>query len=115
MREDADNGEPIKYGSTPISTSLVIALGASLQCRVENTKCPVMAAWKCDFGGLVVADFADQDHVRVLAQDRSQVSRESQTGLHVDCGLADAFEFILDWVLAGHDVAPTDLIALNAR
>jgi hypothetical protein len=42
----------------------MIALGASLVCRVLNTMCPVSAAWTAISAVLQVADFADHDDVR---------------------------------------------------
>ena len=40
---NASTLEATRYGSSPISTSLVMALAASLVCRVENTRWPVRA------------------------------------------------------------------------
>ena len=37
--------EAIRNGSTPMSVRRVIAPGAVLQCSVEKTRWPVMAAW----------------------------------------------------------------------
>ncbi len=39
------SAEAILYGSIPMSTRRVTALGASLVCRVESTRCPVSDAW----------------------------------------------------------------------
>src|SRR5205823_14873229 len=36
-----------------------------------------------DVGGLRVANFADEDHVRVLAQNRAQSSGERETALRI--------------------------------
>ncbi len=51
-----------------------------------------------------VADLADHHHVRVLALDGPQRSREAHLDLGVDLGLADAVQVVLDRVLGGHDV-----------
>ena len=58
-----------------------------------------------DLRGLQVADFADQHHVRVLAQDGAQAAREGHLDLGVDLGLADAVDVVLDRILDRHDVA----------
>ena len=58
-----------------------------------------------DLRGLVVADLADHDDVRVLAQDRAQGLGEVEVDLGVDLGLADAGQLVLDRVLDRHDVA----------
>ena len=43
-----------------------------------------------DFGGFQVADFADHDHVRILAQEGFERGRECEAGLVVDVDLVDA-------------------------
>jgi hypothetical protein len=57
-----------------------------------------------DFGGFAVADLADHDDVRVLAQDRAQACGEGQLDLRVDLDLADAGELVFDGILDGDDV-----------
>ena len=58
-----------------------------------------------DPGGLHVADLADQDDVRVLAQDRAQAAGEGDAGLLVDLDLVDRRDPVLDRVLDRHHVA----------
>src|ERR1044072_8076206 len=53
---------------------------------------------------LVVADFADHDLVRVVAQDGAQTAGERQTLLLVDGNLRDAVELVLDRVFDGNDL-----------
>ena len=55
--------------------------------------------------GLVVADLAHHDDVRILPQDRAQAAREGQLGLRVDLRLPHAFQLIFDRILDRHDVA----------
>ena len=62
-----------------------------------------------DAGGLLVADFADQDHVGVLAQDRAQRARERQLDLLVDLRLVDARQLVLDRIFDGDDVGALGL------
>ena len=57
-----------------------------------------------DLGGLAVADLADHDDVRVLAQDRPQAGGKGQADLRVDLDLADPGKLVLDRVLDRDDV-----------
>ena len=57
-----------------------------------------------DLGGLEVADLADQDHVRVLAQDRAQARGEGEPDRRLHLDLADARQLDLDRVLDRDDV-----------
>ena len=52
-----------------------------------------------DLRGLEVADLADHDHVRVLAQDGAQALAKVSSDPGVDLGLADAGQLVLDRVL----------------
>ena len=58
-----------------------------------------------DLRRFLVADFADENHVRVVAQDRAQAAREGQPGLFGDLDLVDALELIFDRVFDGDDLA----------
>ena len=57
-----------------------------------------------DLGGLRVADLADHDLVRVVAQDGTQPAGEGQAFFLVDRDLHDAFHLVLDRVLDGDDL-----------
>jgi hypothetical protein len=57
-----------------------------------------------DLGGLGVADLADHDDVRVLAQDGAQAAGEGQLDFRVNLYLADPLDLVLDGVLDGDDV-----------
>ena len=94
----------IRYGSTPISIRRVTVLGASLVCTVLNTTWPVSEAWMAICGGLQVADFADEDLVRVLPQDAAQTAREGDADVRVHLDLDDAVELVLDRVLGRDDL-----------
>ena len=74
-------------------------------CSVDSTRWPVKRRLHGDLRGLEVADFADHDDVRVLAQDRAQPARERHLDARVDLRLADAVDVVLDRVLDRHDVA----------
>src|SRR5947207_10102843 len=58
-----------------------------------------------NLGGLLIANFADENHIGIVAQNRAQSARESQPGLFRDLNLIDAFELILDRVFNGDDFA----------
>ncbi len=68
-----------------------------------------------DLRGLEVADFADHDHIRVLAQDGAQGLGEGQVDLGVDLGLPHAGQLVLDGVLHRHDVAVAGVHARQCR
>ena len=55
-------------------------------------------------GGVGVADLADQDHVRVLAQQRTHAVGEVEPRGLADLGLADHRERILDRILERHHI-----------
>ena len=57
-----------------------------------------------DLCGLQIADFPDQHHVWVLAQDRAQPTREGHLDFGIHLGLADAVDVVLDRILDRHDV-----------
>ncbi len=56
-----------------------------------------------DLGGFEVADFADHDHVGVLAEDVAQAHGEGQADVAADGDLVDALQFVFDRLLNGDD------------
>ena len=54
-----------------------------------------------DLRRLQVADLADHDDVRVLAQDRAQRMREGEADLRLHLDLVDAGQLVLDRILDG--------------
>ncbi len=58
-----------------------------------------------DFGGFQVADFADHDDVRILAQERAQRRGERHAALDVLLHLVDAGQADFDRVFGGGNVA----------
>src|SRR5690242_1537010 len=58
-----------------------------------------------DLGRFQVADLADHDHVRVLAQERAQGGGEGHAALDVLLDLVDALDADFDRVFHGRDVA----------
>src|SRR5262245_39688649 len=64
------------------------------------------------FGCLQVADFADQDHVRVVPQDAAQRRAERQADLGVDLNLADVRLLVFDGVFDGDNfrIVALDLV-----
>src|SRR5215475_1441982 len=57
-----------------------------------------------DLRGLLVADFADHDLVRVVAQNAAQAPRECQPFLLIDLNLRDAAQLVLDRVFDRDDL-----------
>ena len=57
-----------------------------------------------DGGGFGVADFADQDDVRVLAHDGAQPVGEGQPDFGIDLYLPHAFQFVFNRIFDGQDV-----------
>ena len=77
-----------------MSVGRVTALAASLVCSVASTRWPVSEAWMA-ICGLEVADLADHDDVRVLAQDGAQQGLgEGEVDLAVDLRLAHAGQLV---------------------
>ena len=68
-----------------------------------------------DLRGFVVADFANHDDVRILAQDGAQRLGEVQIDFRIHLGLADTGEFILDRVFHRHDVGMRRVQHLQRR
>ena len=55
-------------------------------------------------GCFEVADFAHQDHVGVVAEDRAEAGREGQSDLGVNLNLVDSIELVFDRVLGRDDL-----------
>src|SRR5216684_717438 len=68
-----------------------------------------------DLSGLAIADLADQDDVRVLAQNRPQAVGKTDVGQLVDLALVDVLKGVLDRVLDRHDVADLLIELVNRR
>ena len=68
---------------------------------VEKTEVAGQRRLHCDVGGLEVADFADEDHVRVLPHDRAQAIRKGVARFVVHLRLFDALDAILDRIFEG--------------
>ena len=81
-----------------------MAPGASLQCMVLKHLVAGQRGFDGDFGRLGVADFADHDDVRVLAQDGAQRVGEGEADFLFDRHLVDAGDLELDRVFDGDDV-----------
>ena len=62
------------------------------------------------FSGLLVANFTNQNDVRVLAHNRSETACKSQVDFGINLNLADAFDLIFNGVFDGNniDIRPID-------
>src|ERR1017187_4745595 len=58
-----------------------------------------------DLRRFLVADFADENHVRVMTQNRTQPARKREAGLFVDLDLIDALELVFNRVFNRDDFA----------
>ena len=63
-----------------------------------------------DLGGFLIANFADHDFVRVMAQNGTQAAGECQAFFLVDGYLGDAAKLVFDWIFDGDDLV---LVGLN--
>src|SRR5262249_7589686 len=68
-----------------------------------------------DFSSFEVANFTDQNDVRILAQKRTQRGRKVQADLFLHLHLVDAEKIELDRVLRGHDVGVDCVQRLERR
>src|SRR4029077_7432444 len=57
-----------------------------------------------DLRGFLVADFADHDFIRVVAQDGAQSPREGQPLFLVDRNLGDSAQLVLDGIFDGNNL-----------
>src|SRR5437899_1534385 len=92
----------------PISTSLVIALGASFVCSVLKTRCPVRDAWIA-VSALVVVAVEDSHHDRLAVRRREDADTQVDvlTG-HEDLDAAVLGPPLLGDVDESHDLDPAD-------
>ena len=65
--------------------------------------------------GFIVADFAYEDHVGVLAQDGAQTSCKGESTLWVHWDLVDSIEFILNRIFDGDDLLARVVQLIQAR
>ena len=88
-----------------MSTRRVSVCGASFGVQRRQHQVAGLRGLDGDLGGLEVADFADHDDVRVLAQEGAQRGGEGQADLRVDVDLVDAGQVDFGRILGGRDVA----------
>jgi hypothetical protein len=87
-----------------MSTRRVIADGRVVGVQRREHQVAGQRRLHGDLGGLLVADLADQDHVRRLAQHGAQDARERQADAALHLALVDAADVELDRVLGGDDL-----------
>ena len=92
------------YGSTPMFRKRPSTSTTLLAWTVVNTRWPVSAELMAICAVSVVADFADHDLVRIVAQDRAQAAREGQALFLVDRNLRDAAHLVFDRIFDGDDL-----------
>ncbi len=91
-------------GATPMLSIRVSVVGASFVCSVDSTRWPGLRGLDRDVGRLEVADFADHDDVRILAQERLERRGEREARLVVDVDLVHAGQLDFAGILGGRDV-----------
>jgi len=64
--------------------------------------------------GFGVTDFADENHVRVMAQNRAQPARERQAGFFVHLDLIDALKLVFHRVFTVMILRTASLISFSA-
>ena len=58
-----------------------------------------------DLGRFLIADFADEYYIGIVAQNRTQSPGESETCFFGDLDLVDSFELILNGIFNRNDLA----------
>ena len=101
----ASSDEATRYGSTPMSTRRVNAPGASLVCKRRKHEVAGQRRLHGDLGRLLVADFADENDVGIVTQNRTQAAGKGQARFFRNLDLVDALELIFDGVFDGDDFA----------
>ena len=101
-----------RNGWTPISTSLVTALGASFVWSVLKTKCPVSEAWIAVFAVSSSRISPTRRMFGILPQHGTDDACERHPDLGLHLALVDAGQVVLDRVLGGDDldVGPVQLV-----
>ena len=96
--------EEIRNGSTSMSISRVIGAGGVVGVQRAEHQVAGQRGLDGDLRRLQVADFADHDDVRVLAQEGAQHRGEGQADGLVDRHLDDALDVVLDRLLGGQQL-----------
>src|SRR5688572_12566454 len=99
----AFSAETKPYTPTFMCTKRPMTSNTLLACTVVKTRWPVRADCTAMLA-VWVADLADHDLVRVVAQDGAQPAREGEALLLVHRDLQHAGELVLDRVLDGDDL-----------
>ena len=95
---------PIRYGSTPMLISRVIARAGVVGVQRAEHQVAGERRLNRGAGGFLVADFADHDHVGVLPQQRAQGLGERQPDLLLHLELVDQRQVVFDRVFDRADV-----------
>ncbi len=69
----------------------------------------------CDFYGLFVADFADEDYVRVLPENRTKTRGKIKVDFRLDLNLIDAANTVFDRVFNGRNIFAWVFYVVNCR
>ena len=73
-----------------------------MQCREHEVTSE--SGFDGDLRGFKIADFTNQNDVRILTQERTKSRGEVQSDLFLHLHLVYARQIELDWIFGGHDV-----------
>ena len=65
---------------------------------------PCLCGLQRNLCGFCIADFSDENHIRILAQNRTQSNRKSESAFLVDGNLICSAEFVFHWIFNGCDI-----------
>src|SRR2546423_1179494 len=82
--------------------------GGAARVESANYQMASQRRLKNGFHSLGVADFADENDLRVLTHQRSQSSSQGERGRRLYLRLTHAVDRYLDWVLERDDAPPSD-------
>ena len=100
----ARTDDATRNGCTPMSIRRATAEGASFVCSVLKTRWPVRLALIAMFAVSKIANLANHDDVRRLAQDRAERRGKRHADFRIHLHLIDAGHLIFHRLFDGDDL-----------